>query len=99
MSKWVYGGGFSGCLMIRRRWNFNPKPPRLFSSAEKDCWENLSRCSVKGTQEDDCGNVWKDSEFVEVIGIGSRKDAVIEFCLNSPLQSSVRFWYAPPTPL
>lgn len=46
-----------------------------------------------GTLEEDCGSVWGDSEFVEVIGIGSRKDAVIDFCLNSPLQSSsVRFW-------
>lgn len=30
---------------------------------------------------------------VEVIAIGSRKDAVLEFCLDSPFQSSsLRFW-------
>ncbi|XP_044489194.1 protein ACCUMULATION AND REPLICATION OF CHLOROPLASTS 3 isoform X2 [Mangifera indica] len=34
-----------------------------------------------------------DSEFVEVIGIGSRKDALLDFCLDSPLRSSsLRFW-------
>lgn len=93
-SKWVFYGGFSGCLMFCRRWNCYPKPPRLFSSWEKDCSLNLNRCSAMGTLEEDCGSVWGDSEFVEVIGIGSRKDAVIDFCLNSPLQSSsVRFWY------
>ncbi|XP_042388690.1 protein ACCUMULATION AND REPLICATION OF CHLOROPLASTS 3-like isoform X3 [Zingiber officinale] len=34
------------------------------------------------------------SEPVEVIGIGSRKDALIEFCLNSPSfsESRLRFW-------
>lgn len=93
-SKWVFYGGFSGCLMFCRRWNCYPKPPRLFSSWEKDCSLNLNRCSAMGTLEEDCGSVWGDSEFMEVIGIGSRKDAVIDFCLNSPLQSSsVRFWY------
>ncbi|KAJ0096254.1 hypothetical protein Patl1_15695 [Pistacia atlantica] len=34
-----------------------------------------------------------ESEFVEVIGIGSRKDALLDFCLESPLRSSsLRFW-------
>ncbi|WJX21502.1 hypothetical protein P8452_10933 [Trifolium repens] len=33
------------------------------------------------------------SDFVEVIAIGGRKDAVLDFCLNSPFQlSSLRFW-------
>ncbi|KAG1361120.1 putative Sucrose synthase 6 [Cocos nucifera] len=36
----------------------------------------------------------QDSDPVEVIGIGSRKDAVIDFCLSSPSVSSSRhrFW-------
>lgn len=36
----------------------------------------------------------RGSEPVEVIGIGSRKDAVIDFCLNSPTVSAsrLRFW-------
>ncbi|WCJ33732.1 Protein ACCUMULATION AND REPLICATION OF CHLOROPLASTS 3 chloroplastic [Euphorbia peplus] len=35
-----------------------------------------------------------DSQFVEVIGVGSRKDAVLDFCSDSPfeLSSSLRFW-------
>ncbi|XP_057425050.1 protein ACCUMULATION AND REPLICATION OF CHLOROPLASTS 3, chloroplastic isoform X3 [Lotus japonicus] len=34
-----------------------------------------------------------DPDFVEVIVIGGRKDAVLDFCLNSPFQlSSLRFW-------
>lgn len=46
----------------------------------------LSRNSVE--------NVWEDSKFVEVIAIGSRRDAVLDFCLDSPLRcSALRFWY------
>ncbi|KAF3976814.1 hypothetical protein CMV_000020 [Castanea mollissima] len=38
-------------------------------------------------------DIWGDSESVEVIGIGSRKDAVLDFCLDSPFKSSsMRFW-------
>lgn len=34
-----------------------------------------------------------DARFVEVIGVGSRKDAVLDFCLDSPFGfESVRFW-------
>ncbi|KAF9624096.1 hypothetical protein IFM89_007794 [Coptis chinensis] len=39
---------------------------------------------------------WReDNNFVQVIGIGSRKDAILDFCLDSPFQSSfssIRFW-------
>ncbi|KAK9115701.1 hypothetical protein Sjap_014648 [Stephania japonica] len=37
----------------------------------------------------------RDSGCVEVVGIGSRKDAVLDFCLESPFQSlssCLRFW-------
>ncbi|GAV79662.1 MORN domain-containing protein [Cephalotus follicularis] len=34
----------------------------------------------------------EESEFVQVIGIGSRKDALFDFCLSSPLSSFLRFW-------
>ncbi|XP_059446960.1 protein ACCUMULATION AND REPLICATION OF CHLOROPLASTS 3, chloroplastic [Corylus avellana] len=38
-------------------------------------------------------DIWGDTDFVEVIGIGSRKDAVLDFCLCSPFKSSsMRFW-------
>lgn len=64
--------------------------------------EKLGRrliCNSKPIREDlgvskDCSvNVWGDSEFVEVIGIGSRKEAVLDFCLASQLRSSgLRIW-------
>lgn len=44
----------------------------------------------------DCdGSIWEEIEHVEVFAIGSRKDAVLDFCLNSPyLSPALRFWYA-----
>lgn len=38
-------------------------------------------------------DLWEETEIVEVIGIGSRKDAVLDFCLRSPsLSRCLRFW-------
>lgn len=38
-------------------------------------------------------NLWEETEVVEVIGIGSRKDAVLDFCLRtSSLSRRLRFW-------
>lgn len=54
-------------------------------------------CSEKASSSNgyggiDCGET-TNSDFVEVIVIGSRKDAVFDFCLNSPFQlPSPRFW-------
>ncbi|PWA82842.1 MORN motif-containing protein [Artemisia annua] len=37
--------------------------------------------------------VWEDNGIVEVIGIGSRKDALLDFCLGSKaLSPRLRFW-------
>ncbi|KAI7733804.1 hypothetical protein M8C21_006450 [Ambrosia artemisiifolia] len=37
--------------------------------------------------------VWEENRIVEVIGIGSRKDAVLDFCLqSSSLSPRLRFW-------
>ncbi|KAM0961003.1 hypothetical protein ACFX13_020756 [Malus domestica] len=48
----------------------------------------------RADSEVNCEDFWGKSEFVEVISIGSRKDAVLDFCLESPFQfSSVRFWH------
>lgn len=53
-----------------------------------------SGCGQTETAESS-GEFWTDSKAVEVIGIGSRKDAVLTFCLDSPFQSlSLRFWLA-----
>ncbi|OWM90690.1 hypothetical protein CDL15_Pgr020995 [Punica granatum] len=49
--------------------------------------------STKAQQcEEECGG--SDSQFVEVIAIGSRKDAVLDFCVDSPFSSknSIRYW-------
>ncbi len=61
------------------------------SSENKAC---LSKGFDEGEDEvNGGGDIWGDSEFVEVIGIGSRKDAVLDFCLGSPFKSSsMRFW-------
>lgn len=43
--------------------------------------------------DNDNVNIWEEIEYVEVIAIGSRKDAVLDFCLNSPsLSPALRFW-------
>lgn len=53
----------------------------------------LSNGVGKVTSEDNFGDFWGNSEFVEVIGIGSRRDAVLNFCLESQFKSSsLRFW-------
>ncbi|XP_027363321.1 protein ACCUMULATION AND REPLICATION OF CHLOROPLASTS 3 isoform X4 [Abrus precatorius] len=56
----------------------------------------IKMCSEKGSSSNGYGGIESGetkSDFVEVIGIGSRKDAVFDFCLNSPFQLlSLRFW-------
>lgn len=66
----------------------SPKPSSLRIAASS---------AVNGLVDVDCevnwDDFWGNSEFVEVVGIGSRKDAVLDFCLESPFQfSSLRFW-------
>ncbi|XP_016175666.1 protein ACCUMULATION AND REPLICATION OF CHLOROPLASTS 3 [Arachis ipaensis] len=67
------------------RWNRNSKPfVRI-----RLCLENASSSNGYGGTESGEAK----PEFIEVIGIGSRKDAVIDFCLRSQFQlSSLRFW-------
>lgn len=68
----------------RRRLSCYSKPLRVELSLDQNS-------SPNGNQK--VGNIWEDSNFVEVIGIGSRKDAILDFCLDSPLHSSaLRFW-------
>uniref|UniRef100_A0A2P2P0I4 Protein ACCUMULATION AND REPLICATION OF CHLOROPLASTS 3 n=1 Tax=Rhizophora mucronata TaxID=61149 RepID=A0A2P2P0I4_RHIMU len=58
------------------------------SKIKSDCCEELE-------SESESGSKWKSEfEYVEVIGIGSRKDAVLDFCLDSDFlsSSSLRFW-------
>lgn len=57
---------------------------------------NSYRNGTTSDVDGDCdGNIWEEIEHVEVFAIGSRKDAVLDFCLNSPyLSPALRFWYA-----
>ncbi|KAK3006146.1 hypothetical protein RJ639_017541 [Escallonia herrerae] len=64
---------FNAYVLRRRkklsgRLNYHSKPIRITLSLNKDSSE---RQNVR----EDSGNIWEDPEFVEVIGIGSRKDA------------------------
>ncbi|KAJ1436280.1 Tubulin/FtsZ, GTPase domain superfamily [Sesbania bispinosa] len=67
------------------RWSHSSKP-----------FVPIRMCSEKGSASNGYGGIESNeakSDFVEVISIGSRKDAVLDFCLNSPFQlSSLRFW-------
>lgn len=58
---------------------------------------NCRGSSLKGEEGEGLfhRNVWEDTDFVEVIGIGSRKDAILDFCLASSSRfPALRFWYA-----
>ncbi|KAA8529925.1 hypothetical protein F0562_034471 [Nyssa sinensis] len=78
--------------MFRRRLlKCTVKPLLIKLSSEKD-FLSVSK-NQNCLNQEVSGNLWEDSEFVEVIGIGSRKDAVLDFCLDSPFRvSSLRFW-------
>lgn len=65
----------------RHRLKCNSKPLRVELSFE----QGVSKRSGE--------NVWEDCKYVEVIAIGSRREAVIDFCLDSSLRgSALRFW-------
>ncbi|KAK7280560.1 hypothetical protein RJT34_25624 [Clitoria ternatea] len=77
-------------LSLRRRdygfrWSLKSKP-----------LVRIRMCSEKVPSSSGYGGIESGeakSDFVEVIGIGSRKDATLDFCLNSPFQlPSLRFW-------
>ncbi|XP_059278682.1 protein ACCUMULATION AND REPLICATION OF CHLOROPLASTS 3, chloroplastic [Lycium ferocissimum] len=74
---------------IRTRVNCNPNPLRVENNSNFNNKDSSNDC--EGNES--LNNVWEENEFVEVFGIGSRKDALLEFCLASPsLSSALRFW-------
>ncbi|XP_062113124.1 protein ACCUMULATION AND REPLICATION OF CHLOROPLASTS 3, chloroplastic [Humulus lupulus] len=83
---------FHRCNNLTLTWNHLPnlKPYLLrFAAATSPNHSSLPN----GCGETHLGDFWRDSQFVEVIAIGSRKDAVLNFCLDSPFQSpSLRYW-------
>ncbi|KAI8538670.1 hypothetical protein RHMOL_Rhmol09G0122600 [Rhododendron molle] len=69
----------------------NSRTLRFALCSEKDSSPNGS--PFRENREEGGRSSREDSGFVEVIGIGSRKDAILDFCLDSPsLWPSLRFW-------
>ncbi|KAK9935652.1 hypothetical protein M0R45_022745 [Rubus argutus] len=77
---------------------------RKYNLSRSSCSCKLSSLRITATaanngpadvdSEVNCDDFWGNSELVEVIGIGSRKEAVLDFCLESPFRfQSLRFWH------
>ncbi|KAK9670045.1 hypothetical protein RND81_13G173000 [Saponaria officinalis] len=64
--------------------NFKRKPFSILKCSSS----NLNDCN----NEISITDIWANSNFVEVIGIGSRVDSVLDFCLESSSSNSLRFW-------
>ncbi|XP_010270753.1 PREDICTED: protein ACCUMULATION AND REPLICATION OF CHLOROPLASTS 3 [Nelumbo nucifera] len=88
--KLAFNGRFSRRRLCRKCKRFS-MPLRAFSNAEQG---STSNSHVNQEPRRDSDDLWGDSaDFVEVIGIGSRKDAIIDFCLESSFElTSLRFW-------
>ncbi|XP_022850956.1 protein ACCUMULATION AND REPLICATION OF CHLOROPLASTS 3 isoform X2 [Olea europaea var. sylvestris] len=78
---------------LRLRLECNSKPIRVELSSEGN---NTNVISTNDSLEEfnkSNNSIWKESEYVEVIGIGSRTDAALDFCSGSPILSpTLRFW-------
>ncbi|XVE91892.1 hypothetical protein REPUB_Repub01dG0050600 [Reevesia pubescens] len=99
--------GFHTVSRISFLTHFSSKPVffNSFFSPKRFCYKRLSynsrslvKISMSMEKQSSSLNgygsdIGENSGVVEVISIGSRKDAVLEFCLDSPFQSSsLRFW-------
>ncbi|KAK4380550.1 hypothetical protein RND71_002412 [Anisodus tanguticus] len=74
---------------IRTRVNCSPKHARVESNSNF----NNNNCEVNRENDTEGKELKNLIGFVEVFGIGSRKDTLLEFCLDSPsLSSALRFW-------
>ncbi|XP_019452626.1 PREDICTED: protein ACCUMULATION AND REPLICATION OF CHLOROPLASTS 3 isoform X3 [Lupinus angustifolius] len=61
------------------------------SSRSSKPFAPITMCLEKGSSFN--GYRQTKSDFIDVVGIGSRKDAVLDFCFNSKFQlASLRFW-------
>ncbi|XP_075093140.1 protein ACCUMULATION AND REPLICATION OF CHLOROPLASTS 3, chloroplastic isoform X6 [Nicotiana tabacum] len=80
---------------IRIKLKCSPEPTRaetnsIFDSRDSNNYEGNRENDMQG---EGLKNVWEETEFVEVFGIGSRKDALLDFCLASPsISPALRFW-------
>jgi hypothetical protein len=87
-SKRIFYGGFTKFGVRLKLKSTSKQFLRITVSSDRDYSSN-------GFDEGEVNDedIWGDPDFVEVIGIGSRKDAVLDFCLCSPFKSSsMRFW-------
>ncbi|KAL3510271.1 hypothetical protein ACH5RR_029672 [Cinchona calisaya] len=81
-------------LQCRPYTRFNPVSHQNLLRLQLHISHN-SKTANSISDEDDSNkhNTRENIEYVEVFGIGSRKDAVLDFCLNSPfLSPALRFW-------
>nr|GMD15447.1 protein ACCUMULATION AND REPLICATION OF CHLOROPLASTS 3 [Ipomoea batatas] len=92
----------------RTRLGCNTAPVRAELSSDVSHKSGDSEKSVVGSVNSNCKgsslkgeegeglfhrNVWEETDFVEVIGIGSRKDAILDFCLASSSRfPALRIW-------
>ncbi|XP_077246991.1 GTP binding protein isoform X2 [Tasmannia lanceolata] len=87
-SKLVFHGDFPNRRKFFKKSHRISIPLQISSKSEYNSSSNGSL-----NRESDCEDLWRDSSSVEVIGIGSRKDAVLDFCLESSFESCpLRFW-------
>jgi len=90
---------FNSNSLTYRRVRTRVNPVRVVTNSNFNSRDS-NNCEVNCEDDDieeadGLKNVWEETEFVEVFGIGSRKDALLEFCLASPsLSPALRFWYA-----
>ncbi|XP_052204163.1 protein ACCUMULATION AND REPLICATION OF CHLOROPLASTS 3, chloroplastic isoform X2 [Diospyros lotus] len=89
--KWFFNTHLFNGAKFRRRMRPNQRPLRIAFCCEKFWSQNGNPILYR---QDECGNASQEGpNFIEVIGIGSRKDAILDFCLSSPVRpSSLRFW-------
>lgn len=84
------------CSFSRKRLNCKKRCRlRIKVSSEKDGDDDGGSLSFKSDAVNFRGGE-QSGDLVDVISIGSRKDAVVDFCFDSPLQLSsslLRFWY------
>ncbi|XP_023769626.1 protein ACCUMULATION AND REPLICATION OF CHLOROPLASTS 3, chloroplastic isoform X2 [Lactuca sativa] len=79
------------CRFPLRRLQFSSNSKRL--RRIKSSFDKHSSSSTPILSRERALNLWEETEVVEVIGIGSRKDAVLDFCLrSSSLSRRLRFW-------
>ncbi|CAI9774707.1 unnamed protein product [Fraxinus pennsylvanica] len=78
---------------LRLRLECNSKPIRVELSSEGSNTNVINANDSLEEFDKSNNSIWEESEYVEVIGIGSRTDAALDFCSGSLILSpTLRFW-------